>query len=340
MKLKKTLLIILLFLITNFSYSQDKVRNNIMVFDITGSMLGLGDNPTPNIWKETLELLKEQLNSFPPDEKITFYVFGEKLIKIGDYRVNGEETTNKIFEKVDSYRINKKTESWTCIYKALNTVIKNLDTNQINTVYLFTDGANSDTHEQCGEIMPINIANNWEETTRKNEYLYIFKLKKFNLPSSLFTKTVVPVEDALHNYTVFIEPINTRIKVTKKNMNSSQRFRVTGAGVAYIPQDLIMNISDIKLTSKSETEHASTEPNNYKIIKARQPFVVVTDNVLENISNDDYSAEFYYSFSDGSYKQQVKNDNLNITITIQKIPVKVLFNNKKDKPKVTIEFID
>ena len=123
---KNIRLLVMLFFVTSFIYGQEKKHNNIIVFDITGSMIGKPDNSNnKNIWQPSLNLLKKQLNSFPKDEKITLYLFGTNLLKIGSYSTDDRvNTTSRIINKVDNIKTNKLTQQYTCIYKSLNKITK------------------------------------------------------------------------------------------------------------------------------------------------------------------------------------------------------------------------
>ena len=334
---KQIIIFMLTFFSVSFIFGQEKQRNNIIIFDITGSMVGMPiGSGNHDIWKPSLNLLKKQLNSFPDNENIIFYVFGEKLIYVDNFN-KGNNTTNNIIKIVNSYRQNNMLESWTCIYKSLNEVIKNLDTTTTNTIYLFTDGKNSYGHNSCGSIKPLDIVNKWESFSKENEYLYIFKLKTFNLPSTLDNSPKVEViGDALNNFIVNIEPINNSIKISRKSMTSTQRFRITGAGINDVPSDLTVKASDILFDSNT----ATVQPNEFKVKKPKQEFSIAIDNKIENIEQKIFIGELDYSFKDGTKKIHWNDKNTKLTISLKNSTVKVIFNNKKEEPHVTIEFVD
>ena len=340
--MKRLLTITMLLLIfVSAIYSQDRQRNNIIVFDITGSMLGkpAGSGNT-DIWQPSIDLLKMQLNSFPEGEKVTLYVFGVDLIKVDEITTSGnDQTINELVKRVDSYR--NQTQSYTCIYKSLKTIIENLNKNYINTIYLFTDGKNSDNHDPCEHISPYDLADEWVKSTQKNEFLYIFKLKNFNLPSELASAERTEVtSDALYNLKIDIEPVNTNIRVGRKNMSSSQKFRITGAGVKFLPSNMQIFSKDITLTSASGIEHATTDPQSFAVNNNVQNFKIRTLNQIDNIENDIYKGNLKYVFKNNTVKQRIKNGNITLNISIKDIPVQVIFNNMAEEPKVTIDFID
>lgn len=338
---KKYFILLLLFLFVLSIYGQGKRHNNIIVYDITGSMLGfpLGSS-SKNIWNETLNLLRKQLNSFPQGENITIYLFGEDIINIGSYKSN-TTVTSIIISKIDSIRVNNQTQSHTCIYKTLNTIINNLDSTYINTIYLFTDGRNSDGFPACGNIRPIDLVDNWERATHENEYLYIFKLKDFNLPPALNGNTIEIINDAFRNLNVIIEPINTLVRVSKNNMESSQQFRITGTGLEYMPNNLRIRSSIIDLRSDTNTERAYTIPGYFIINDSIQTFLIQIYNQIENISSGVYHGELHYVFDNNQTRREIiiDNDSTNLIITIRDIITKVIFKNEIE-PTVTIEFVD
>jgi hypothetical protein len=342
MKKKYIGLFALLFFVTSFMYGQEKKHNNIVVFDITGSMIGKPYNSNnKNIWQPSLKLLEKQLNSFPKEERITLYLFGENLIRVGSYSTNeGTKITSKIIDKVDSIKINNLTQNHTCIYKSLNSIIDRLDKKYTNTIYLFTDGKNSDGHKACGSITPQELASNWENKTQKSEYLYIFKLKDFSLPSELNGERIEVIDDALHNLNVVIEPINTVIRISKNNLKSSQQFRITGTGSEYIPENLTIKTVVIELKSNSETERATIVPEIFNVNKLKQSFTIELYNEIENISSDIFKGLFSYSFGDNTKRKVVSEKGINLTINIKDVKTEIILNNKNEEPSVTIEFID
>lgn len=344
MKKNYFILFVLIFWLTSFTFGQEKKHNNIIVFDITGSMVG---KPLPyesinkDIWSPSINLLKKQLNSFPHGEKITLYLFGINLIKVGDFSTNvGNTVTSIIINKVDSIRNNNLTQSYTCIYKSLDEIINELDSTYTNTIYLFTDGRNSNGYAPCGDLTPLQLATNWRNSTLENEYLYIFKLKDFTLHPDLDGETIEVIEDALNNLRIFIEPINTTIRISKNNTNSSQQFRITGAGFEYLPSDLILHTNVIDLNSNSDTERAITNPATFSVNKLVQNFRIEPYNEIENIKPGIYKGEISYSFDNSTKNKKISMNDMNLTISIKDIKTEVLFNNKNEEPKATIEFID
>ena len=333
---KNIRLLVMLFFVTSFIYGQEKKHNNIIVFDITGSMIGKPDNSNnKNIWQPSLNLLKKQLNSFPKDEKITLYLFGTNLLKIGSYSTDDRvNTTSRIINKVDNIKTNKLTQQYTCIYKSLNKIIKELDKKYTNSIYLFTDGKNSDGYKGCGSITAQELASNWENKTQADEYLYIFKLKDFSLQIPLGGSIEV-IEDALNNSSVFIEPINTVVRISKNNLKSSQQFRITGTGLEYIPNNLTIKTRVIQLKSNSKTEKATTIPRTFNVNQSKQDFIVDLFNEKENINSDIFKGLLSYSFNGIKVKKIVLSKNKHLTISIKDIKTEIIFNNKNEEPKVT-----
>src|SRR5690606_24578258 len=113
-------------------------------------------------------------SSFPSNEKISLYLFGEKLVKVGEYSTSEPKSVSTIKGEVQKIKTNNLFESHTCIYRSLDEVISKIDPKERNTIYLFTDGKNSDYNAACGNIKSLNeIASKWQGTTDENEYLYI-----------------------------------------------------------------------------------------------------------------------------------------------------------------------
>lgn len=341
MKLKIAVSIMLMFFITSISYGQ-KINNNVIVFDITGSMVGLPEGSgNSNIWESSVDLLEKQIKSFPSNEKITLYFFGEKLKKIGDYSTNAPNTALNIKQEVQKIKTTNSFENYTCIYKSINEIIGTINTEERNTIYLFTDGNNSNNHGPCGNTKSLNeVASKWQDNTAINEYLYIFKLKDFDLdildPTN--TRTQI-IQDALTNLNTVIEPINTTIRITKKNRSSSQQFRITGTGVEYLPQDLKIKVDGISLNNSSINETAYSIPGILKANTSVQPFEINTHNNIDDINPGIYKGKVNYSFEDNSKVNQFKTKDKSISVIIKEISADLIFNNLEES-KVTIEFID
>ena len=339
MKKNYIVLFALLLLVSSFIYGQEKrTHNNIIVFDITGSMIGLPLNAgNENIWQPSLDLLEKTLNSFLDGEIITVYLFGRNLISVGGFSTNDAGVVNKIMNEIRSIELEDLFQSYTCIYQSLDTIIKTLDTNQTNTIYLFTDGRDSG-FQYCSHISAFDLAELWARSTKEDEYLYIFKLKNFNLDSNLTGDRVRVIDSALYNYIVVIEPINKTIRVSKSNMNSSQQFRITGAGIEYLPANLSLITEAIVLENNLITESASSNPNSFNINNSVQPFSIVPHNAINNIIPGIYKGELFYSFDGNAINKIIAIDNINLTITI-KNNTKVIFRNLEE-PKATIKFIN
>ena len=341
MKLKIKFFFILMLFIVSISYGQ-KTNNNIIVFDITGSMVGLpAGSGSTNIWNQSINLLEKQVKSFPQNEKVTLYLFGERLINAGEYSTNEASTVSNVRAEVEKIRTNGSFENYTCIYKSLNDIISSIDAKEINTIYLFTDGKNSDNHAPCGNYKSLNdIATKWQGNTEINEYLYIFKLKSFQFDqiSAENSRTQV-IDDALTNLNVVIEPINTIIRVNKKNSSSSQQFRITGAGVDYLPQGLKIKVGGIVLNNSSKKETAYSTPEELKANSSVQKFEINTHNQSDVIESGIYKGKVIYSFVDGSTTKRLSSGDYTITINIKAIDTEVVYNNL-GPAKVTIEYND
>jgi len=343
MKKKCTFLFALLLFFALCTYGQGETHNNIIVFDISGSMAGLpAGSGNVDIWTQSLELLEKQLNSFPENEKISLYLFGESLIQVGIYSTNEENNlTSKILSCVDSIKVNNLLQSYTCIYKSLDEIITKLDNKEINTIYLFTDGRNSNNHVACGDITMKDLKTKWENSTKENEYLYIYKLKTFDFPAGLDEGTVMVIDSPFIKQNVVIEPLSTIIRISRAKKSSSMKFRITGTGTDFLPPDLILltNISELKSQSDIK-ERAYITPDTFSAIKSAQEFKIETYNAIENISPVIYYGSLSYSFSDNSTEKTISRNSINLTITIKNNMTKVIFNNLNEVPTVDIEFID
>lgn len=340
----KKITLLLLLVSSFFSYAQERaIRNNVIVFDITGSMVG---KPTgsgnADIWKLSLDLLEKQLSSFldGSDEKITIYLFGESLIKLDKYTADfDKEKIDEILKSISSYRDENKMQSYTCIYKSLQSVIEDLSKNEVNTIYLFTDGRNSDNYRGCDAVTSLDLINKWEEASKDNDLLYIFKLKSFNLPQNLSESAKIQVvNDALHNYIVDIEPLNKNIKIGKSSQISSQKFRITGAGKSYLQENIIIITPDFALKSKNNTENAEID-KGLEVVDKVQSFQVNFFNQIQNIPEEIYQGKLDYTFKSGK-KVKILKGKQNIRLSIKNAECLVLFDNKDEKPKVSIEYVE
>lgn len=340
MKKKQIFLSIVLALMTFASFGQ--INNNIVVFDITGSMVGKpAGSGNENIWDSSVELLEKQVKSFPANEKVTLYLFGEKILKIGEYSTGDPKSVSIIKGEVQEIKTNNAFENHTCIYRSLDEVISQIDQEERNTIYLFTDGKNSDYNTACGNIKSLNeIASKWQGTTAENEYLYVFKLKSFDLDQvDLANSRTQVIDDALTNLNVVIEPINTFIRVTKKNNSSSQQFRITGTGVEFIPDGLKIKVEGVTLTKSEVNESAYSTPSTFNVDTSVQKFEVSTHNNLDVVAEGIYKGKVNYFFEDNSKMKQFKQSSKTISVSIKDINTEILFKNL-DVPNVTIEFID
>ena len=305
---------------------------------MVGKPAGSGNE---NIWDSSVELLKKQIKSFPSGEKVTLYFFGEKLLRIGEFSTSDPKSVTTIKKEITKIETDDSFESHTCIYRSLEKVIRSINPEERNTIYLFTDGKNSDYNPACGNIKSLNeIASKWQETTAENEYLYVFKLKSFDLDQlDLANSRTQVIDDALTNLSVVIEPINTAIRTTRQNRSSSQQFRITGTGVEFMPKNIKIKVDGITLKKAGRSESAYSTPGSFNADTSVQEFEISTHNNLDVVEEGIYKGEVEYSFDDNSKMKQFEQNSKIINVSIKDLITDIQFNNL-DAPKVTIEFID
>ncbi len=343
---KRVLLLLLIGLFTSisvFAQTQNTAyRNNVIVFDITGSMVGLPQGSgNKDIWQKSLDLLQKQLQSFPKGETASIYLFGVSLTRLGVFSTDYNDTSiDQIINKIDEIRLNHKTENYTCIYKALKQVINALPQNQINTIYLFTDGKNSDHYSGCGNTSVSDFLDLWKSIAKTNEYLYVFKLKNFNIPN-MQGRGIEIIDDALVNKQVIIEPINRNVRTSRKINNSKQRFRITGTGKQDLPSNIRIKYEDITLYSstnnKSEIANISEE---LQLITTHQNITITTMNDIGVITPDIYQGKLSLVFSNNRKEYTHKKTNFNIKMKIIDNNNNITFDAREVQPKVVIDFIN
>jgi len=355
---KKYLILLLVLSISCISFGQEKTKNNIIVFDITGSMIGRPPNSSnKDIWKPSKKLLEDQINSFissakdfEREEKITLYLFGDEVQNYGTFSTGeGKSLTSKITNIIDTIFHTEKHKKYTCIYKSLDKVINELDSKYHNTVFLFTDGSDSGQTTCNNTISAEEVSNIWAKNSSPDEFLYVFKLKEFRISDDLKGPTIEIIHKALQKRKVTIEPKNSDINISKKNLKTSQQFRVIGAGESYLSDlsdDIFLKVNKIKLRNNDITEDFYTNidnrnTTNFKLNNSVQNFQITPYDTLENIKEGIYTGIMKYSFEGNErIKTFSVRNNIFLTVEIINPVINISFDNTKDKPKAIVEFID
>ncbi|AXG69989.1 hypothetical protein KORDIASMS9_02218 [Kordia sp. SMS9] len=347
---KKYIIIILSFVSLN-CFSQ---VNHYILFDITGSMIGRGtDNQgiaNEDIWKKSIDLLEKQLKYFNNGDKVTLFLYGNDIYDKGTYTIDGsQEIVNNITANiigVDEF------ETCTCTYYALNKVlekIKSTNTKNTNRIYLFTDGSPTpNCNKNCSSIRYEKLKQKFDEIIRDSDYLFIYNLKP-EVANLIDGENIKNIIKPFSEVTVFATPHNTTIVFNGKVHTSTQKFTFNGTGIDKFFQnnsyEVVMSNFELSYDEKTIKQKASlVRPNDSinKISLSRKPQTVklLTANKPEVFDKEIYTGEITYTFSNGFSKDTLISDNAKLHIEILANKSKIIFNNKAEKPKVTIEFID
>jgi hypothetical protein len=340
-------------------FGQTDYSSHFIVFDITGSMVGRGNdangNKNKNIWNSSVDLLKKQLKYFEIGDKVSLFLYGSDSNKIGTYTI--KDTGESISQIINEIKSVKKFETCTCTYYALNEVFKTLDKSKgVNRVYLFTDGNQTKGCDpNCSKLNAQTINSKFDEVTKDkdSDYLFIYKLK----PNIVIDKVLAdngkvkiiekPFSEKV--LTVFATLYNDTITLKKQYTESSQKFNLSGTGVAKLLKldDIKIVISGFNLVSRIEgqaKQKASFINNgggNLILLKnVDQVIKLKTANNIGILDNEIYTGEVSYTFENGKTKKKIISNNQIINIELLNNTSKVIFNNKNDEPKVTIEFVD
>ena len=130
------LLLTLCLLSAPYMYAQ-KEKNNIYLFDCTGSMI------TNKLWEPAKTSLDEtlKLHSSIPDTYITIVPFGDEPFQVNSFEANKYNSKSKnILESLNQNIQTKPQSSFTNISKAFKEGLKHIDPNKDNRIYLLTDG--------------------------------------------------------------------------------------------------------------------------------------------------------------------------------------------------------
>ncbi|MBL4746253.1 MAG: VWA domain-containing protein [Flavobacteriaceae bacterium] len=346
-KLFKLLFILLVLFNCTKSISQNLKNHRYIVFDITGSMVGLGTG-SDDIWDKAVNLLEKQLRTFKSGEKISLFLYGTDVYNKGSYVIdNSGDSIEKILSIVKEIRNSNSFEDCTCTYFALNTVFNQFDTeNYINTTYLFTDGNQTlNCHANCRKVTPDKVISNFDNVTKDkgSDYLFIYKLKPQIILADSFINNpkIKIIENALTELVVTITPVNSTIMLNKDILTSKQKFNLTGTGVTEFLNSNSLNIKLSEFTLNNENNTAQDAlflPNTINVNTEIQEIKLVPFNNLSLFENVIYEGNVEYVFDNNSSITQVRSGDFNINIEILPSKTKVIFNNTQ--PTVTIEFID
>ena len=137
LKVSKLGLLVAIFIIGNISAYAQKEKNNIYLFDCTGSMI------TNNLWEPAKKSLDEtlKLHSTIPDTYITIVPFGDDPFQVFEFEANKYPSKSQnILGSLNKNIASKPQSSYTNISKAFKEGLKYIDHNKDNRIYLLTDG--------------------------------------------------------------------------------------------------------------------------------------------------------------------------------------------------------
>ena len=341
--MKRLIIIIIILgfiLIVEFCDAQ-KPPHHAVLFDITGSMIGRPDpNLYPDIWYDAVDLFYKQLKSFPPDEYVSLYFFGQDFHTIVEnVKLTDEQTYTEIFEKVKNFDIHTESENYTCTWMALSTLFGKLDTAKyINYVYLFSDGnPTSPGVGNCGSLSAMNIRNMYYEKTSKESILAIYNLNNTARVNLGDDQRILEIDRPFNILHILISPVNKNIKFFKDEMMCQQSFRIYGTGIDYLDQLSPFDQVAFFVSNDSNSEQLRVS-SEIKPSQIWQTLEFSPVNPLETINEGNYVGPLNYTIN--NHRDYIINIDSSTSVKVNIVgdsEVKFIY---KDKPWVKINLVD
>ena len=178
LKVSKLCLLVAIFIIGNLSAYAQKEKNNIYLFDCTGSMI------TNNLWEPAKTSLDETLKLYStiPDTYITIVPFGDYPFQVFEFEANKYPSKSQnILGSLNKNIASKPQSSYTNISKAFKEGLNYINPNKDNRIYLLTDGEpnHGDTPDSVAKTISDWCANH------KNTRLFYVALTKSALDEKI-----------------------------------------------------------------------------------------------------------------------------------------------------------
>ena len=301
-----------------FSFSiiaQQKVKNRIILWDVTASMTGSINSNSPNygynvntdIDKVVRVGLVKIITQFPEDNgDFRVLPFRTDILDFDKVFKNDKAGKDAAINYINKYEIDKKPVGFTNICGAWDQAMTYLDINKDNIIYLFTDGNQNIAYGPNGKNCLPSIVDKYCKLTKGGEtYTYFVSL---NINNNLSPDPSCPIkiinvgevrERGIPDIakSINLTPVNSPLIINLQDKSSQvERFKVKGDGV--IPENLKVS-ADIKI-----------DPAYPLGIKAK----------IISISGNNVDIEFSLDDYTGSTIQKLKNmSSLNLQATIKPI---------------------
>ena len=327
--MKKYLIILAVFFITVSNYSQQPERfketRNIYLFDVTLSMWGKSAGAKDifnEVRSELIEVIKATNN---PATEIVVVTFQDKIIKTWEEKAT-KEGKDRIIAELNKINVENVPKQNTNIYAAWKKGRELIDPNDINVVFLLTDGEHSVKHTP--KKLLYQEVNDWGNFSRNTDnYAFLVELTEQAADPDLRTAVIeahqAQIIKGIEFFIVSVE--NTKPVINIHDLLSFD-IRLNGDRINSIPEDFTYQVT---------LDDPNFEIINYKMNPIQEEAIAInlkTKTSLENLKEQ---------------LPQISYLNFEITYDKQKYPqVKILnptinckVKNKKEMV-LTLEVIE
>jgi len=318
------MLVLLLLSSTHALFSQKNItKNHVLIIDCTASMKG--ETGGPNIWEKVKKNSVDYIENLDIGEEVTLITYS-KIPKIDpSILITSQVDKDKLKSKISLLNANGQK---TCTYNTLTTIFDgyNLDTNKINIIQLFTDGANN-----CNGSSAQSAIEKYGFKRGKYDFLFIITLG-FEAPSDLvnvvaLTKNaeIISAEEDELPYINIVSPKALSLEFTKETMSLNQGFHFYSASQTDNTLRVKVDFRDININGLTNTMHSIDFTKNSFLVSKNEKITLQPLNPLDDLNEGIYCGTYQYKHDPTNYTYIIPNE---VGICLKNIP----------ESKVTIKF--
>lgn len=178
--MKKTLICILLSIISLGIYSQEIKERKVYYLDCSQSMRGSKQHPEDDIWEEVIDSLKAAIRDVV-DEQTELYVipfaFDDSYTHkcLDNYKMALATRTGKkaLIDYIDNLPDPRTLKTKTYHKDPINDFLKRIDPNKATYLFLMTDGRDEGKEDRLDNVFE-NVVRDWNSITRNKEVYGIY----------------------------------------------------------------------------------------------------------------------------------------------------------------------
>jgi hypothetical protein len=284
-----------------------------------------GKTGGPNIWPKVIDNAVEYIDNLEIGDEVTLITYS-KIHKIAlSVLINAEGDKDKLKIKVKSLEANGQK---TCTYNALTAIFDgtNLDTNKINIIQLFTDGANN-----CNGSSAQSAIEKYGLKRGKYDFLFIITLG-FEAPSDLvnvvaLTKNaeIISAEEDELPYINIVSPKALSLEFTKETISLNQGFHFYSASPTDNTLRVKVDFKDININGLTNTMYSIDFTKNSFLVSKNEKITLQPLNPLDDLNEGVYCGSYQYKHDPTNYTYIIPNE---VGICLKNIP----------ESRVTIKF--